>query len=104
MYASRMPLDARYVNVRGPLTSNRQGVVTGARLFTLNDKLYIAESRDRGRTVTQVTSYPIPEGEPKMTGSAGKWGPWVWSSCGCSNQWSKQALATLADMAGTGDG
>lgn len=99
-----MPLDAKFVTVRGPLTSTRQGVVTGARLFTVGDKLYIAESRDRGRTVVKVTAYPVPEDTPKLTGSAGKWGPWVWSSCGCSNQWGRHATASLAEMAGSGDG
>lgn len=99
-----MPLDAKYVTVRGPLTSTRQGVVTGVRLFTMNDKLYIAEGTNRGARVSRVTSYDIPEGVPTLTGSAGKWGPWVWSSCGCSNQWGRHAMASLAEMAGSGDG
>lgn len=94
-------LDVRYVDIRGPVTSNRQSYVRGARMFVYNDRLYIAESRDRGATVAQVTAYDVPEGQPTLKGRAGSWGPWSWTSCGCSNQWSRQQIPDLAAKAET---
>lgn len=87
------------LTIRGPLSSNGQGVATFARLFTRGDRLYIAESRDKGRTVTRVTSYPLPEGEPSRPGRAAKWGPWSYSSCGCANRWRTHTIDSLAKLA-----
>lgn len=87
------------LTIRGPLSSNRQGVATFARLFTKGDRLYVAESRDKGRTVTRVTSYPLPEGEPSRPGRAAKWGPWSYSSCGCANRWRIHTIDSLAELA-----
>lgn len=87
------------LTVRGPITGSGQGVVTFARLFTKGDRLYIAESRDKGRTVTRVTSYPLPEDKPSRPGRAAKWGPWTYSSCGCANRWRTHTTDSLAQLA-----
>jgi hypothetical protein len=76
--------DRHPVDVRGPLVGgfrHRQRVTTFARAFTANGKLYIAESPDLGKTVSQVTSYDIPEDEPIVKGNTIKVGPWVFSGC-----------------------
>ena len=95
-------LDLYPLTIRGPLTTTTTQVVTFARMFTHDGKLYIAESLNRGATVRSVTEYPLPEGEPSMPGKAAKWGPWVYSSCGCGNSWgnhTKQALLALVPVA-----
>lgn len=90
--------DVYPVTVRGPVSTNGQGVVTFARLFTHEGQMYLAESRDKGRTVSRVSRYDLPEGSPTRPGRAAKWGPWSYSSCGCSNSWrihTREALAAL---------
>lgn len=96
-----MGTDLYPLTLRGPLSTNSSGVVTFARLFTHGDRLYVAESRDKGRTVTDVTSYPLPEGEPSRPGRAAKWGDWVWSSCGCGNSWNNHTLDMLVALDST---
>lgn len=88
-------MDLYPLTVRGPLSTNTSGVVTFARLFTHGDKIYVAESRDKGRTVVSVTQYEKPEGEPSRPGNAAKWGSWVYSSCGCTNQWRNHSIESL---------
>lgn len=88
-------MDLAPLTIRGPHSTTTSGVVTFARLFTVGDKMYIAESRDKGRTVTSVTEYDLPEGQPTRPGTAAKWGPWVWSSCGCVNSWGNHTIDSL---------
>lgn len=92
--------DAYPVTLRGPLAANRQRVVTQARIFTHDGKVYVAESRTKGRTVERVRWYDAPEGEPTRRGQrAARWGEWQWSSCGCASSWTRQTQATLIAMA-----
>lgn len=93
-------MDLAPLTVRGPHKTTTSGVVTFARMFVRDGRLYIAESRDKGRTVTSVTAYDLPEGEPTRPGRAAKWGPWVWSSCGCGNSWGNHSLDALVALAG----
>ena len=92
-------LDVWPVTVRGPHKTNTSGVVTFARMFTRDNQLFIAESRDKGRTVVSVTAYDLPEGAPSMPGKAAKWGPWVYSSCGCASSWNTHTLDRLFELA-----
>jgi hypothetical protein len=91
------------VTVRGPLATNSSRVVTFARLFTHQGRLYIAESGDKGKTIRHVTSYPIPEEDFVRRGTkTASWGPWKWSGCGCSskwNTWTVEALVALDETA-----
>lgn len=100
-YPNPMAFDVYPVTVRGPLTTNSSKVVTFARMFTHDDTLYIAESRDRGRTVTTVSTYEAPEGEPTRPGRSAKWGDWTYTGCGCSNSWRRYSTQQLAAMAET---
>jgi hypothetical protein len=97
--ADTTTLDVYPLTVRGPLTTNSSHVVTFARAFVHDGRLYIAESGDKGKTIRHVTSYPIPEDEYIRRGSKNaKWGPWTWSGCGCSSKWgtwSKEQLVAL---------
>lgn len=93
-----MALDVFPVTVRGPMTSNRQGVATFARLFEHNGRLYLATSRDKGRTVESVTAYELPEGKPTRPGKAAKFGPWTYTGCGCTNSWGRHKREALATM------
>lgn len=88
-------LDLAPLTIRGPHKTTTTQVVTFARMFTYNGKLYIAESLNRGASVLNVTEYDIPEGEPSMPGKAAKWGPWVYSSCGCGNSWGNHTRESL---------
>ncbi len=95
-----MPLDVYPVTVRGPIKGeNRQGVATFARLFEHDGALYLAQSRTKGRTVTDVTRYELPEGRPNRPGRAAKWGEWVYSSCGCANSWRTHSIESLVALA-----
>lgn len=90
------------VEVRGPLATTRSGLVTFARLFVYDGKLYIAESRNRGSRVASVTAYPLPEGEPVPDRRRSKgytWGPWSYWSCGCSSGWRKHSVESLVALA-----
>lgn len=93
-----MALDVYPVTVRGPISTaqGRQGVVTFARLFEHEGRLYLATTRDKGRTVENVTAYDLPEGNPSRPGRQAKFGPWTYSSCGCANMWSRHKRADLA--------
>lgn len=102
MLTSMAALDVNMVTVRGPITGSRQGVVTNARLFVHEGRLYLAESPDKGWTIRRVTSYDLPEGAPSRPGRAATWAGWRWSSsCGCANRWSRWTPAQLAAMAVT---
>ena len=92
-------LDLYPLTLRGPLKTTTSKVVTFARLFTHEGRLYVAESLNRGASVTSVHEYPMPEGEPSMPGKAAKWGDWVYSSCGCGNSWGNHTKASLAARA-----
>lgn len=98
--AAMTSVDLYPLTVRGPVSTNSQRVVTFARLFTHDGKLYIAESRDKGRTVTRVSEYEIPEDKPTRPGRAAKWGPWSYSSCGCANQWRRHSVESLVSLVG----
>ena len=91
-------MDLYPLTVRGPHQTTTSGVVTFARMFTHGGKLYIAESRDKGRTVATVTEYDLPEGNPTQPGKAAKWGPWVYSSCGCGNSWPNHSINSLLSL------
>lgn len=93
-----MALDVYPVTVRGPLTSNRQGVATFARIFEHEGTLYVATSRDKGRTVESVTAYELPEGKPSRPGKAAKFGPFAYTGCGCANFWARHRREDLAAM------
>lgn len=93
-----MALDVYPVTVRGPISTNSSGMVTFARLFEHEGRLYLAESRDKGFTVRRVTAYDLPEGAPKRPGRNSKWGKWVYTSCGCANRWNRWKKAELAAM------
>lgn len=105
-----MPLpttfDRHPVDVRGPLTGaykHRQRVSTFARAFIAGDRLYIAESGDLGKTVSQVTSYEIPADEPLIRGNTIKVGPWVFSGCSTCragrSKWRSHSTDTLIALA-----
>lgn len=93
-YDSRM--DIAPVTVRGPIP---RGSVRFARLFTHENRLYIAEGTNRGKTVLRVSSYPIPEGEPQRLGNQMTWGSFKWSSCGCGNRWGDHSMEELIALA-----
>lgn len=92
-------IDVYPVTIRGPLSTNSSKVVTFARVFTLNGRLYVAESGNKGRDVRVVSSYPIPtEGLMTRGGKTAKWGPWSWSGCGCANHWQMHNAQSLAGL------
>lgn len=80
------------------MTSARQGVTTFARLFEHDGRLYLATSRDKGRTVETVTSYDLPEGKPSRPGKQAKFGPWTYTGCGCANSWGRHSRESLVAM------
>lgn len=88
-------MDVFPVTVRGPIP---RGSVRFARLFTRDDRLFIAEGTNRGRTVMRVTSYPVPEGEPQRIGNQTQWGSFRWSSCGCGNSWGSHTQEELIGL------
>jgi hypothetical protein len=99
-------LDRHPVDVRGPLTGafqHRQRLTSFARAFVHDGRLYVAESRDLGRTVLQVTSYPIPEGEFKTSGNTMKWGEFVFSGCSTCragrSKWKSHTVEELVALA-----
>lgn len=109
MYDSAMqPFDRSPVDVRGPLKGSfqhRQTLTSFARAFVAGDKLFIAESRDLGKTVSRVTAYDVPTEEPKVNGNTMKWGPWVLSGCSTCragrSKWkthTTDSLTALADV------
>lgn len=90
------PMDAFPVTVRGPIP---RGSVRFARVFTHDNRLYIAEGSNRGRNVLQVTSYELPAGEPQRIGNQTRWGSFTWSSCGCGNSWGSHTMEELVGLA-----
>lgn len=88
-------MDIAPVTVRGPIP---RGSVRFARIFTHDDRLYIAEGTNRGRMVTRVSSYPLPEGEPSRLGNQTVWGDFRWTSCGCGNQWGSHTQEELVGL------
>jgi len=105
-----MPIPANFdrhpVDVRGPLVGayqHRQRVTTFARAFVHDGQLYIAESPDLGKTVRQVTAYPLPDEEPVVRGNTTKWGPWVFSGCSSCragrSKWKTHTTDTLIALA-----
>jgi hypothetical protein len=93
-------LDTFPLTVRGPLSTNSSHVVTFARAFVHNGRLYIAESGDKGKTIRHVTSYPIGDDwEFVRRGSkTASFGPFKWSGCGCSSKWNTWTTAQLAEL------
>lgn len=103
--------DRSPVDVRGPLKGSfqhRQTLTSFARAFIDGDKLYIAESRDLGKTISRVTTYPAPEGEPKVNGNTMKWGSFVFSGCSTCragrSKWKLHSTETLKALADTDEG
>lgn len=97
------PFDRSPVDVRGPLKGafqHRQQLTSFARAFVSGDRLYVAESRDLGKTVSRVTAYDVPDEAPKVNGNTMKWGPWVFSGCSsCRAGRSKWKTHTVDDLA-----
>ena len=54
-----------------------------------------AEGQQRGLTVTRVTEYETPEGDPV----GNMWGPWSWSTCGCGSNWRSHSIESLVAQA-----
>lgn len=98
-------IDVYPVTLRGPLSTNSSHVVTFARIFTHDGRLYVAESGNKGLDIRTVSSYPIPDDDLISRGTkVAKWGPWNWSGCGCSSRWNthtREALAALDTTAET---
>lgn len=93
-------IDASPVTVRGPLKPLGTTVVTQARAFVDGDRLYIAQSYDRGVTVFRVDSYPAPPSEDiRATGSTTLWGEWSWTGCGCFSRWGTHTIEDLIALA-----
>lgn len=90
-------MDVFPVTVRGPQLP--QGSARFARVFTHGDRLYVAEGVNRGRKVTKVSAYDLPEGEPTKVGNQTRWGGWTWSSCGCGNSWGAHTVEGLISLA-----
>jgi hypothetical protein len=89
-------MDIFPVTVRGPIPT---GSVRFARLFSRDGKLYLAEGQNRGRTVSRVIAYDLPEGEPTRIGNQTRWGAWTWSSCGCGSSWGSHTQEGLISLA-----
>jgi hypothetical protein len=90
------PVDIRYNG------SPRGDVWRWSRLIITDAALYVARSNDRGKTITSVTRYALPEGDRTQTGAKrGSWGQFSWSSCGCANSWDRH---TAAELIAIGDG
>lgn len=104
------PFDRSPVDVRGPLKGSfkhRQRLTSFARAFVHDGRLYIAESRDLGKTVSQVTSYEMPKGESKSTGNTMKWDQWVFSGCSSCragrSKWKSHSIDEMVAMAAEDD-
>lgn len=95
------PADIYPVDVRhngGPRGSD---LWRWSRLIITDTALYIARSDDRGKTITSVTRYALPDGDRIQTGAKrGSWGQFSWSGCGCANSWGRH---TRADLVAIGD-
>lgn len=90
------------VTVRGPLATTSSRLVTFARIFTHEGRLFVAEGTNRGGKVRSVTEYPAPEGAPVPNPHRSKgytWGEWDWDSCGCASSWRKHSTEKLVGMA-----
>lgn len=103
---SMQPFDRSPVDVRGPLKGSfqhRQSLTSFARAFIHGDKLYVAESRDLGKTVTRVTSYPVPTETRIDRGNTQKWGSFVFSGCSTCragrSKWKSHSVEELVAMA-----
>lgn len=83
--------------LRGPLTTTGSGLVTWAKIFVYDGRFYVAESRSRGKVVTSVTEYPMPEGVPDHGRRV--WGEWRWQTCGCGNSWRLHSNESLVAQA-----
>lgn len=97
--------DRSPVDVRGPLKGSfqhRQTLSSFARAFVADGKLYVAESRDLGKTVSRVTAYDVPTEEPKVNGNTMKWGPFVFSGCSTCragrSKWRTHSIESLTAL------
>jgi len=88
------PIDIFPVEVRGPLASGLDQIRFG-RLFIRDNRLFIAASPDRGKTVEWVRSYPLPDEPRRMSGPYTVLGPWKFKSCGCASSWRAQTVEGL---------
>lgn len=88
------------VTIRGPLVDNSSGVVTFARVFNHDGRMYIAQSPDKGKTIRSVHSYEIaPDIDFVRRGSkTASFNGFKWSGCGCSSKWGTWTTAQLAAM------
>jgi hypothetical protein len=90
------PADIFPTEIRIDGGKRKQTIHKKSRLIITDDALYVASSRDAGRTVDKVTKYPLPDGERKvMSSKNGSWGAFSWSPCGCANSWGRHAKASL---------
>lgn len=90
------------VKINGPHATTRSGLITFARIFVHDNRLFIAEGKQRGAVVASVTEYPMPEGEPTRDprrSRAASWGPWKWDNCGCGNSWGRHSIESLVAQA-----
>lgn len=95
--------DVYPVTIRGPISDNSSGVVTNARIFTANGRMYIAQSPDKGRTIRSVTSYPIADDTEfvRRGTKAAKYNGFTWSGCGCASRWNTWTVEALAEQDST---
>lgn len=95
--------DVYPVTLRGPLSTNSSRVVTFARIFTHDGRMYAAESGNKGKDIRVVSSYPITEDMEFNTRGkeTAKLGPWAWSGCGCSSRWQTWSKEQLIAMDST---
>jgi hypothetical protein len=71
-----------------------------SRLIITDNALYVAASKDAGRTVEWVRKYPLPKGERVVKASnSGTWGDFSWNPCGCANSWGRHTKAALIELA-----
>lgn len=99
------PADIFPTDVRIDGGRRKQKLVSKGRMIITDDALYIAESPDRGLTVSKVTKHPLPEGERRVTASTnGSWGNFSWSPCGCANSWGRHTKASLIALGDAKDG
>lgn len=102
-YDQRMVnLDSAPVKINGPHATTRSGLITFARIFVHDNRLFIAEGKQRGAVVASVIEYPMPEGEPTRDprrSRAASWGPWKWDNCGCGNSWGRHSIESLVAQA-----
>lgn len=81
-----------------PTTANQ------ARVIYTGTKLYICTTPDRGKTISRVHVFDVPE-EAVISyyGRNTHLGPWTWSSCGCSSNWYNYTPEYLIALAETPD-